>query len=85
MLKLLVCIAAIFGISVCLLQLRQQRLNDRWELNRLHGQVEKSQAKLWNQQLGIAAATTPQALDGKLRGVGGGLGEERIWLRTRGD
>lgn len=87
MAKLLVCILGIFGISVCLLQLRQQKLNARYEMNRLHNRIESSQAKLWNQQLQIANATTPEALSRQILlqgGVPGGSEDgHRDWLKSR--
>jgi hypothetical protein len=60
--KLFISILCLFTISLGLLQLRQQRLNYRFEINRLHDRIESSQAKLWNQQLKIATQTTPEAL-----------------------
>lgn len=72
MIKLLVCILGIFGISVCLLQLRQERLRIRYDMNVLHQKIEASQAKLWNQQLRIASVTTPAALNRELGGKLGG-------------
>ena len=43
-------------VSVVMLQLRQQRMELNYQTNRLHSQIEQSQAKLWNQQLQIAKA-----------------------------
>jgi hypothetical protein len=74
MVKLLVCVVGIFGISVCLLQLRQERLRLRYEMNRYHNQIEAAQAKLWNQQLKIASVTTPAALARELEAQGGSPG-----------
>lgn len=71
MAKLLICILGIFLFSVSLLQLRQQRLADRFEVNRLHDRIEGAQAKLWNQQLKIATVTTPEALTRRVRLAGG--------------
>ncbi len=71
MIKLLVCIFGIFGVSVCLLQLRQERLNYRYQINRLHHEIERSQGRLWNQQLKIAGATTPEALKRQILDNGG--------------
>jgi hypothetical protein len=97
--KLLICIIAIFSISVGLLQLRQQRLNTRYDMNRLHRKIEASQATLWNQQLKIASSTTPEALDRMMRqhddvGRGepapeggstgtGGDVQDKRWLKSR--
>jgi cell division protein FtsL len=62
MLKLLLCLVTGMLIAVCLLQLRQQRLELSHEANRLHNQIEARQAKLWNQQLQIAVYTAPNAI-----------------------
>ena len=62
MLKLLLCLLCATAISVVLLQLRQQRLELNYQANRLHTQIEKSQSKLWNQQLQIAMFTAPNAI-----------------------
>jgi cell division protein FtsL len=62
MLKLLLCILAALALGVILLQLRQQRLELSYQTNRLHGLIEHSQAKLWNQQLQIAVYTAPNAI-----------------------
>ncbi len=62
MLKLLLCILCATAISVVLLELRQQRLELNYQTNRLHSQIEKTQSKLWNQQLQIAMFTAPNAI-----------------------
>jgi cell division protein FtsL len=62
MLKLLLCLATGMLIAVCLLQLRQQRLELNFESNKLHNAIESSQSKLWNQQLQIAVYTAPNAI-----------------------
>jgi hypothetical protein len=71
MLKLLLCIVGIFVFSVSLLQLRQQRLSDRFEMNRLHDRIEAAQSRLWGQQLKIATVTTPEALTRRVQRAGG--------------
>ena len=62
MLKLLLCILASGTVAVLVLELRQQRLELSYQTNRLHTQIEQSQAKLWNQQLQIAVYTAPNAI-----------------------
>ena len=62
MLKLLLCILASATVAVLILELRQQRLELSYQTNRLHTQIEHSQAKLWNQQLQIAVYTAPNAI-----------------------
>ena len=62
MLKLLLCIFATFTIGVLLLELRQQRLELNFQTNQLHSRIEKSNARLWNQQLQIAVYTAPNAI-----------------------
>jgi hypothetical protein len=62
MLKLLLCLTTAFITAVAVLQLRQQRLNLNFQAGRLHGEIEKRQAKLWSQQVQIAVATAPNAI-----------------------
>jgi cell division protein FtsL len=62
MTKLLICLISATLLAACVLQLRQQRLNMSYESNKLHDQIEASQAKLWNQQLQIAVYTAPNAI-----------------------
>jgi cell division protein FtsL len=62
MLKLLICLFATLAISFVLLQLRQQRLELNFQANRLHNEIERRQAKLWDQQLQIAVYTAPNAI-----------------------
>lgn len=86
MLKLLICILGIFGISLELLHLRQERLAMRHEINRLHDGMEASQGKLWNQQLEIARQTTPQSLREHSKDLGldtGGPDAPAPWTQRR--
>jgi len=62
MLKLLLCLLCGSATAVALLELRQQRLDLTFQTNKLHNQIEASQAQLWNQQMSIAVATAPNAL-----------------------
>ena len=62
MLKLLLCLTAATAIAVCLVQLRQQRLDLAHDASQLHGTLEARQAKLWDQQVRLAAATAPPAI-----------------------
>jgi cell division protein FtsL len=62
MLKLLLCLVLCVTLAVVMLQIRQQRLELNYQTNRLHNQIRKSQAKLWNQQLQIAIYTAPNAI-----------------------
>jgi hypothetical protein len=62
MIKLLLCLFLSAAIAVLLLQLRQQRLELNYQANKIHGEIEHSQAKLWNQQLQIAMYTAPNAI-----------------------
>jgi cell division protein FtsL len=62
MLKLLLTLAMTVILSVVLLQLRQQRLELNYQTNKLHNQIRRSQAQLWNQQLRIAEYTAPNAI-----------------------
>ena len=62
MLKLLLCMTFSLLLGVVMLQLRQQRLELNFQTNRLHDEIRRSQAKLWNQQLQIAIYTSPNAI-----------------------
>jgi uncharacterized protein YcfL len=68
MLKLILCILCGSATAIALLQLRQQRLSLAFQANKLHNQIEASQAQLWNQQLSIAVATAPNAVAASARG-----------------
>lgn len=62
MLKLLLCLFFGLLISITALQLRQQKLELNYQANQLHTDIEKQQAKLWDQQLQIAIYTAPNAI-----------------------
>ena len=62
MIKLLVCLFSAAVIAVALLQMRQQRLELRYQTKELHDQIRDQQAKLWGQQLQIATYTAPNAI-----------------------
>lgn len=62
MLKLLLTLTCSIAIAVALLQLRHQRLELSYQTNKLHEQMRRSQAKLWDQQLQIAIYTAPNAI-----------------------
>jgi cell division protein FtsL len=62
MLKLLLCLITASALAVAMLHLRQQRLELNYQCNRLHTQIERSKARIWNQQLEIAIYTAPNAI-----------------------
>lgn len=62
MVKLTLCLVSALVLAGLLMQLRQQRLDLAYQNNRLHTQIKNQQAKLWNQQLRIAAYTAPRAI-----------------------
>lgn len=62
MIKLLLCLGTSMLIAICLMQLRQQRLELNHQTSELHNQIEARQGRLWNQQLQIAELTTPPAI-----------------------
>jgi cell division protein FtsL len=62
MIKLLICLTATMATAICLMQLRQQRLELNHQTSQLHNQIESRQARLWNQQLQIANLTAPLAV-----------------------
>ena len=62
MIKLLICIASGAALAVCVLQLRQQRLELGYQNAELHEQIRSHQSRLWDQQLQIATFTAPNAI-----------------------
>jgi hypothetical protein len=62
MLKLSMVILLALVTGICLLQLRQQRVELGYQNQRLHRLIQARQVDLWNQQIQIAASTAPQAL-----------------------
>lgn len=63
MLKLVICLLAAGALAVGVLQLRQQRRELAYRCGRLTDQISVVQIKLWNQQLQIATATAPNAIE----------------------
>lgn len=63
MLKLVLSIFVTLAIGVCLLQLRQQRLELNYQTNQLHRRLQNLQTELWNQQLQVAIYTAPNAIE----------------------
>jgi cell division protein FtsL len=68
MLKLVLCLICGTATAVAMLELREQHLNLTFRTDKLHNQIESSQAQLWNQQLSIAVATAPNALVAEAKG-----------------
>jgi hypothetical protein len=66
MLKLLLCLIWIMLTAVCLMQLRQQRMELSHQTSELHNAIERRQVRLWNQQLQIARITAPPALQASI-------------------
>jgi hypothetical protein len=62
MLKLLICLFCGAALAASILQLRQQRLELDYQNAELHAQIRSHQARLWDQQLQIAASTAPNAI-----------------------
>jgi cell division protein FtsL len=62
MLKILLCLFTGLLTCIALLQLRQQHLELNCQVNRLHNDIERQQARLWDQQLQIAMYTAPNAI-----------------------
>lgn len=62
MLKLSMVILLALLTGICLLQLRQQRVELGYQNQRLHRLIQARQVDLWNQQIQIAASTAPQSL-----------------------
>jgi hypothetical protein len=68
MIKLLLCLVVGVGTAAMLLQLRQERLNLTFQTDKLHNQIQASQAELWNQQLNIAIVTAPNSVAAAAKG-----------------
>jgi hypothetical protein len=62
MLKVLICLFSAAALAASILQLRQQRLELDYQNAELHEQIRSHQARLWDQQLQIAAFTAPNAI-----------------------
>jgi cell division protein FtsL len=56
-------ILAMLGIGMSLLHLRHQRMQILHQTADLHSELQKSQRTLWQQQLDIAAYTSPETLN----------------------
>lgn len=67
MIKLLLCLFVALAIAAAMLELRQQRMNLGFESSQLHREIERSQTKLWNQQLQIGIYTAPNAIQQTVR------------------
>ena len=66
MLKLILCLTATMATAICLVQLRQQRLELNHQTSQLHNAIAARQGRLWNQQLQIANVTAPMALQASI-------------------
>lgn len=62
MVKIILALTFSLLLAVLLLQLRQQRMEMNYATHKLHREIETSQSRLWNQQLEIAARTSPPAV-----------------------
>ena len=60
--KALLVILGLAVIGVCVLQQRQQSLDLRYRMAQMHREIQKTQSKLWRQQLEIAEYTSPQMM-----------------------
>ncbi|MEM1012071.1 MAG: hypothetical protein AAGI46_07610 [Planctomycetota bacterium] len=61
--RLVLAILGMLLIGATLLLLRQQHLRVRAETHRLHAELYELEQKLWRQQVQVAAATSPAALE----------------------
>ncbi len=73
LLKLTLILLSALVISVCLLQMRQQRIELGYQNQRLHRLIQSRQAELWNQQVQVAVFTSPNAIRSTV-----GLAEPRM-------
>jgi cell division protein FtsL len=63
MLKLVICLLCGAVLAGAMLQLRHQRRELAYQCSKLHADIEALQIDLWNQQLLIASATGPDAIE----------------------
>lgn len=63
MLKLILCLLCGTTLAAATLQLRQQSRDLAYQCGKLHAEIEALQIELWNQQLQIATATVPDAIE----------------------
>lgn len=63
MLKLLLCLLSAFVIAAVLLNLRHERMEINYRINQSHRRLQTLQTELWNQQLHMAIATSPAAVE----------------------
>jgi len=63
MVKLLICILCGVLLMSGILLLRQQNRDSAHAIARLHREIKTHQITLWNQQLQIAMATAPNAIE----------------------
>lgn len=63
MLKLLLCIVGAFAIAAVLLHLRHEKMEINYRINQAHRRLQSLQTELWNQQLQMAIATAPAAVE----------------------
>lgn len=68
MVKLLLCILSAALLAVCILRLREQRMEWGNQAAQLHDQIRSQQARLWNQQMQIAVYTAPNAIAQTVKG-----------------
>ncbi|MDB5326194.1 MAG: hypothetical protein JWM57_1763 [Phycisphaerales bacterium] len=62
MLKLLLCLVGAFAIAAVLLHLRHEKMEINYRINQAHRRLQTLQTELWNQQLQMAIATSPAAV-----------------------
>jgi hypothetical protein len=67
--KALLVLLGLTLIGAGVLHQRQQSLEQRYRTAQLHREIQKTQAKLWSQQVQIAAYTAPQVIQSMSAGV----------------
>jgi cell division protein FtsL len=61
--KLLICILCTAVLAAGTLQLRQHNRELAFQSSKIHSEIKALQVTLWNQQLQIATATGPNAIE----------------------
>lgn len=60
--KVLLILVAFVALGVLVLQQRQRSLEFRYQSAQIHREIQKTQARLWRQQLEIAEYTSPKVM-----------------------
>lgn len=60
--KVILILLAFLALGIAVLHQRQRSLELRYQAARIHREIQKTQARLWRQQLEIAEYTSPKLM-----------------------